>query len=257
MIDALAVAVFLLPAEESPTPVPTETTTPTPTPTETTTPTPTPTQTTKPKPPKAPPLADVYKGKAKIRPGMQGRSVERIQQQLNDVGKPSPVTGVFDKATVRAYKSFQDKFGYWPTGKVSQKPALKLRKLAGDGHLPRICRSGRVLCIDKTQLVLRQMVGGKQKLVTDVRFGAEATPTREGRHRVYSKVRFLISQLAGTPMPYSMFFDGGQAVHFSPGFRRDGYNGASLGCVNIRVYKDAKKLYNTTPVGTRVFIYRS
>ncbi|HQR80047.1 MAG TPA: L,D-transpeptidase family protein [Actinomycetota bacterium] len=255
MIDVLTAAVLMLPTEESPTPTPTETTTPTPTPTET--PTPTPTQTPKPTVRKAPPLAQVYKGKAKIRPGMQGRSVERIQQQLNDVGKPAPTTGVFDKATVRAYKSFQDKFGYWPTGNVTQKPALKLKKLAGNGHLPRICRTGRVLCIDKTQLVLRQMVGGKQKLVTDVRFGAEATPTREGRHRIYSKVRYLISQLAGTPMPYSMFFDGGQAVHFSPGFRRDGYNGASLGCVNVRVYKDAKQLYQTTPVGTLVYIYRS
>lgn len=257
MIDALTAAVLLLPTEDSPTPAPTETTTPTPAPTETTTPTPAPTQTTKPQVRKAPPLTDVYKGKAKIRPGMQGRSVERIQQQLNDVGKPAPTTGVYDKATIRAYKSFQDKFGYWPTGNVTQKPALKLKELAGKGQLPKICRSGRVLCIDKTQLVLRQMVGGKQKLVTDVRFGAEATPTREGKHRVYSKVRYLISQLAGTPMPYSMFFDGGQAVHFSPGFRRDGYNGASLGCVNIRVYRDAKTLYQTTPIGTPVYIYRS
>jgi lipoprotein-anchoring transpeptidase ErfK/SrfK len=74
---------------------------------------------------------------------------------------------------------------------------------------------------------------------------------------VFSKIRFLISDLAGTPMPYSLFFSGGQAIHFSPGFRRDGYNGASLGCVNIRVYKDARKLYYSTPVGTPVYVYRS
>jgi len=254
VIDVIAAAVFLLPSEETPSPTPTPTATATPTPT---TPTPTPTPTATPKVKKAPPLADVLAGKAKIKPGMQGRSVERVQELLNGVGKPAPTNGVYDKATQKAYKSFQDKFGYWPTGIVSQRPALKLKKLYGNGQLPKPCRTGRVLCIDKTQLVLRQMVGGKQKLVTDVRFGAEATPTRNGKHRVFSKVRFLISQLAGTPMPYSMFFSGGQAVHFSPGFRRDGYNGASLGCVNIRVYKDAKRLYNTTPVGTPVYIYNS
>ena len=117
--------------------------------------------------------------------------------------------------------------------------------------------SGKVLCIDKTQSVLRMMVNGKQKLVTDVRFGSEQTPTRNGKHRVHSKIRYLISDLAGTPMPYSVFFSGGQAVHFSPGFRRDGYNGASLGCVNVRVYKDARTIYQNTPVGGLVYVYRS
>ena len=239
MIDALAAAIFALPAEESPAP------------------TPTPTTTTEPAIKKAPPLADVYSGKAKIRPGMQGRSVERIQEQLNGVGKPAPTNGVYDKATQKAFKSFQDKFGYWPTGNVAKAPALKLKKLYGNGKLPKVCSTGRVLCIDKTQLVLRQMVGGEQKLVTDVRFGSEQTPTRNGKFRVYSKIRYLISDLAHTPMPYSMFFSGGQAVHYSPGFHRDGYNGASLGCVNIRVYRDARELYQTSPIGTAVYVYRS
>jgi peptidoglycan hydrolase-like protein with peptidoglycan-binding domain len=240
VIDILAAAVLSLPAEATPTPTPTQTTQPVP-----------------PEVTKAPPLQEVYEGKAKIRPGMQGPSVERIQEQLNGVGKPAPDTGVFDKATQKAFKSFQDKFGYWPTGNVAKAPALKLKKLYGSGNLPKACKTGRVICIDKTQLVLRQMVGGKQVLVTDVRFGSERTPTRNGKFRVNSKIRYLISDLAGTPMPYSMFFSGGQAVHYSPGFHRDGYNGASLGCVNIRVYKDARKLYRTTPTGTPLFVYRS
>ena len=79
---------------------------------------------------------------------------------------------MFDKKTVRAYKSFQDKFGYWPTGNVTKGPALKLKKLYGNGKLPAACKDGRVLCIDKTQLVLRMMKDGKQQLVTDGRFGA-------------------------------------------------------------------------------------
>jgi peptidoglycan hydrolase-like protein with peptidoglycan-binding domain len=229
VIDALAAVVLALPAEDTVTP----------------------------EPPKAPPLAQVYAGEARIKPGMQGRSVQRVQQMLSGVGKPATGTGVFDAQTRKAYKSFQEKFGYWPTGVVTQKPALRLKKLYGNGNLPNACMSGRVLCIDKTQLVLRMMKNGKQQLVTDVRFGAEQTPTRNGSFRVFSKVRYLISSLAGTPMPYSLFFSGGQAVHFSPGFRRDGYNGASLGCVNVRVYKDARMIYRSSPVGTKVFVYRS
>ncbi|HPE13727.1 MAG: L,D-transpeptidase [Actinobacteria bacterium] len=245
MIDALAAAVFLLPSEDPPAPEPT----------------PNATQVVEPDTAKvvkkAPPMKKVYKGTAKIRKGMQGRSVLRVQMQLNGIGKPAPMTGVFDKPTVKAYKSFQDKFGYWPTGTVSQKQSLLLKKLYGKGKLPQACMSGKVLCIDKTQSVLRMMVNGKQKLVTDVRFGSEQTPTRNGKHRVHSKIRYLISDLAGTPMPYSVFFSGGQAVHFSPGFRRDGYNGASLGCVNVRVYKDARTIYQNTPVGGLVYVYRS
>ena len=244
MIDVLAAAVFLLPSEDSPAP------------------TPTPTATTEPASKKqavkkAPPMKQVYAGKAKIRKGMQGNSVLRIQTQLNGIGKTAPKNGVFDKATVKAYKSYQEKFGFWPTGNVTQKQSLKLKKLYGNGRIPPICKRGKVLCIDKTQLVLRLMVNGKQKLVTDVRFGAEQTPTRNGKHRVHSKIRYLISDLAGTPMPYSVFFSGGQAVHYSPGFHRDGYNGASLGCVNVRVLKDAREIYQRTPVGTTVYVYRS
>jgi peptidoglycan hydrolase-like protein with peptidoglycan-binding domain len=230
VIDALAAVAFALPADDAVTPE---------------------------EPKKAPPLTEVYAGKARIKTGMEGKSVERLQMMLSGVGKPTTGTGVFDEQTRKAYKSFQEKFGYWPTGIVTQKPALRLKKLYGKGNLPDACMKGRVLCIDKTQLVLRMMKNGRQQLVTDVRFGAEQTPTRNGRFRVFSKVRYLISDLAGTPMPFSLFFSGGQAVHFSPGFRRDGYNGASLGCVNVRNYKDARTIYRSSPLGTTVYVYRS
>lgn len=256
VIDALAAAVFLLPVEDVPPPVdqpvPVETT-----PVPPSTPTEPPAKKPKPKVKKAPSLKKVYAGDARIRKGMQGRSVKRLQKQLSGIGKPAPLTGVMDKETVRAYRSYQDKFGFWPSGTVGQKAALKLKELYGKGKLPKPCRTGKIICIDKTQLVLRLMKDGKQRLVTDVRFGTELTPTRDGMHRVQRKVRYLISNLAGTPMPYSLFFSGGQAVHYSPGFHRDGYNGGSLGCVNVRVYKDARTIYERSPIGTPVLVYRS
>lgn len=235
----------MMPPTEDPTAAPTPTTSPT-------EPTPTPT------PEKAPKLSEVYAGEAKIREGQVGQSVRTIQEQLNGIGKPSPVDGVFDGATLKAWHSYQEKFGWWATDAVSSKPALYLKKLYGNGKLPKQCRGkGLVICTDKTQLVLRQMRNGKQLLVTDVRFGSESTPTRNGRFAVQSKIRFLISDLAGTPMPYSLFFSGNQAIHYSPGFHRDGYNGASLGCVNVGKIRVAKQIYQTTPVGTPVYVYRS
>jgi hypothetical protein len=45
-------------------------------------------------------------------------------------------------------------------------------------------------------------------------------------------------------MPYAMFF-GGQAVHYFAVLHRDGYNGASHGCVNLRSTTTASYLFST------------
>ena len=205
----------------------------------------------------APTMEQVYSGEAKLRSGMSGPAIKTLQTQLQGVGEAAEVTGVFDEQTKLAYRAWQTKFGYWPTGVVTSRQATYLKKLYGTGKLPKLCRTGQILCVDKTQLVLRAMKDGEQELVTDVRFGSSETPTRNGKFAVYAKVKYLISDLSGTPMPYSLFFSGGQAVHYSPGFHRDGYNGSSLGCVNVGNYKKAKWIYKNTPTGTPVYIYRS
>ncbi len=58
-------------------------------------------------------------------------------------------------------------------------------------------------------------------------------------------------------MPFAMFFSGGQAVHYSPDFAANGYNGASHGCVNVRDYNAIAGLYDRVPLGTKVVIYWS
>ena len=58
-------------------------------------------------------------------------------------------------------------------------------------------------------------------------------------------------------MPFSMFFNGGQAVHYSADFAERGYNGASHGCVNTRNYSRMKELYKAARVGDKVVVYRS
>ena len=58
-------------------------------------------------------------------------------------------------------------------------------------------------------------------------------------------------------MPFAMFFSGGQAVHYSPDFAANGYNGASHGCVNVRDYGAIASLFDQVPLGTKVVVYRS
>lgn len=134
------------------------------------------------------------------------------------------------------------------TAPAAARPAVKL---------PRRCTvRGKVLCIDKSERRLRLVRNGKVVKTMDARFGGRRTPTREGTFRVYRKSRNHVSSIYRTPMPYALFFSGGQAVHYSPDFARKGYAGASHGCVNLRDRRGAAELFDATPIGTRVVVTR-
>ena len=138
---------------------------------------------------------------------------------------------------------------------MDQLKRVKVKKL------PSQCRAvDRAICIDKTRKVAQLVMNGKVKISLDARFGSVNTPglaTREGVFSIQRKAVSHISSQYHSSMPYSMFFSGGQAVHYSQYFAADGYSGASHGCVNIRDYQGVKKMYAMAPLGTRVFVYRS
>ena len=117
------------------------------------------------------------------------------------------------------------------------------------------CLTGRVLCIDKTTRTLRWMIDGRTVSTMAVRFGTEAAPTREGVFKVGWKSRDHVSTLYDTPMPYAMFFSGGQAVHYSADFAANGYSGASHGCVNVRDKKKIASLFDQVRTGDKVVVY--
>ena len=121
--------------------------------------------------------------------------------------------------------------------------------------MPRACYSGKIICVDKSQRLIRLLVNGKTIVRLDARFGASSTPTHNGMFRVYWKNADHVSRLYGSAMPFSMFFSGGQAIHYSSDFARRGYSGASHGCVNTRDYSRMRALFNNAPTGTRVYIY--
>lgn len=202
--------------------------------------------------------------------GSQGAQVRELQARLRQIGHfdRSP-TGYYGSVTVTAVQSFQGKRDLPRTGGTDtvtwQKLLAMTRKPTAAELTPpteRVaskpderCMTGRVLCISKNSRTLSWMIDGRVLSSMDVRFGSQYTPTREGTFSVYWKSRHHVSTIYDTPMPYAMFFSGGQAVHYSPDFAANGYNGASHGCVNVRDEGKIASLFAQVKNGDKVVIY--
>jgi lipoprotein-anchoring transpeptidase ErfK/SrfK len=127
----------------------------------------------------------------------------------------------------------------------------------GKLRLDRRCMTGRILCINKKTRKIAFMYNGKLLATADARFGCSSTPTRNGSFKIYRKDKNHVSSLYDSAMPYSMFFSGGQAVHYSADFRARGYNGCSHGCVNVRDKNKLAWIYNRMKVGDKVLVYNA
>ncbi|TQJ55258.1 L,D-transpeptidase family protein [Streptomyces sp. NBC_00080] len=201
--------------------------------------------------------------------GAKGRDVRELQARLRQIAWlfDGP-TGTYGEVTEEAVKGFQGKRGLPVTGRtdtVTWQRLLRMTREPGQWELypmggqpaaapdPR-CLSGRVLCIDKTTRTLRWMVDGRTLTTVSVRFGSQYTPTREGVFHVYWKSRDHVSTLYHSPMPYAMFFSGGQAVHYSSDFAARGYAGASHGCVNVRDESAIASLFAQVRNGDKVVV---
>jgi len=216
-------------------------------------------------PPAGPPL---------LSPGDTGPQVRELQARLRQIAWfYGDVTDHYGDQTRTAIEGFQAKRGFEVTGAVDQRTLTRLEEMTveptadelnnvepdpaeGTPLDPR-CLTGRVLCIDKSSNSLRWVVDGEVQVALDARFGGNGYVTREGSFSVYRKSRDHVSSLYDTSMPYAMFFDGGQAVHYSPDFAANGYGGASHGCVNIRDYDEIAALYDEVQLGDRVVVYWS
>lgn len=197
-----------------------------------------------------------------LRAGAVGWRVQRVQERLTWLGygvsEGNLVNERVGESTTEAVKSFQSKFGFRPTGVVGPGTYELLDAIAGKvGRVPKGCLGERAICIDKAQRLVRLVEKGEVVLTLDARFGFVGAETREGTFRVQRKSRDHTSSLYRTWMPFALFFSGGQAVHYSPYFARDGYNGGSHGCVNLRDFDRARWLFDRVPVGTQVHVYRS
>jgi lipoprotein-anchoring transpeptidase ErfK/SrfK len=77
-----------------------------------------------------------------------------------------------------------------------------------------------------------------------VRGGEYDLQTRVGNFHVFYRDIDHVSSIYDTPMPYSQFFSGGQALHGS-GFMVDPFYEHSHGCINMYI-QDARQLWRLT-----------
>jgi hypothetical protein len=200
----------------------------------------------------------VASGLAVLERGDHGPAVQQVQAKLTTVGIPTPDTGVFDKKTAKNVGIFNEKFRGYNYGEnrvITRKSWLKLRK-ESKTKIPRYClKQKKVMCISKKQKVLRYLHKGRVKRALDVRFGVPGYRTRNGKFKIFRKKKNDYSVLYRSVMKFSMYFSGGQAVHWSKSFPIDGYWGGSRGCVNTRKYKLTKQLFKKVTIGTPTFIY--
>ena len=211
-------------------------------------------------------------------PGSSSELVRELQVRLDHAGLfNATVTGYFGNVTKGAVSAYQESKGHEATGEVypdlwallqSETPTPTEEELyppppeveppaVDPGSLDARCLTGRALCVDKSDRALRWVVNGRVVMEMDARFGSSEFPTREGQFGVFWKSRDHVSQLYESEMPFSMFFSGGQAVHYSADFAGVGYDGASHGCVNIRDYDGVAWLFDQVNVGDKVIIYWS
>ncbi len=214
-------------------------------------------------------------GPAILAKGDSGRQVEELQARLTQLDWfAEKITGYYGDVTAAAVRGFQGKRGLPATGAVDRRTWDRLvamshepttAELSGSGSAAPVaaagldprCLTGRAMCIDKTTDQLVWVIDGKPQLRFDVRFGADTSPTREGSFNVGWKARDWVSTIYHSAMPYSMFFSGGQAVHYSSDFAARGYAGASHGCVNVRDLNGLRTLFHQVKVGDKVIVYRS
>ena len=195
-----------------------------------------------------------------LRPGDQGPLIKVLHERLIWLGYPisdsEAASNTYGPSTARALASLQKKFWLPVDGDVTNKTWSRIRTLAGPVDvLPKSCTNADSICISVEQKLVRWVDNGKVAMTTDARFGLPGAATARGTFRVTRKSRDHVSSLYGTAMPFSLFFHGGQAVHYSAYFKRDGYYGASHGCVNLRDLAKAKWLFNKVRLGTRVHVY--
>ncbi|GGY75740.1 murein L,D-transpeptidase [Streptomyces nitrosporeus] len=221
--------------------------------------------------PSAPEPTPTPVAKTLMKTGDSSERVRELQARLRQIGHfDRGPTGYYGTTTEASVRSFQAKRALPSTGRTDTVTWERLlgmtRKPSADELRPPTerepskpdprCLEGRVLCISKSSRTLVWMIDGRAVSAMDVRFGSEYTPTREGTFSVYWKSRHHVSTLYDSPMPYAMFFSGGQAVHYSSDFAARGYAGASHGCVNVRDEAKIAALYAQVKDGDKVVVYK-
>ncbi|POX41881.1 L,D-transpeptidase [Streptomyces sp. Ru73] len=167
------------------------------------------------------------------------KAISALQKRENI----SPANGFAGPATWGTIRLLEAKAN---PNKAKRCPVPRMRK-KGEHWAP------RVACVDLPRQIM--WVQNHDKVIfgpVAIRSGRAGYPTRPGTHKVYLRNRHHYSTIYHSPMPYSQFFDGGQAFH---GISGNIYSPpGSYGCVNMRM-PHAAKLWNLLRNGDSVFVW--
>jgi lipoprotein-anchoring transpeptidase ErfK/SrfK len=155
----------------------------------------------------------------------------------------------------RVIRRFQRQNGIEPAqgfaGPVTSKLVTRLRSSAARAY--RCATQAKVVCVDLTsQTVWIAKLGVTAWGPYAIRSGRDGYETRRGSFHVQSKDINHVSSIFGSPMPYAMFFSGGQAFHTSDRYLYDPLG--SHGCVHI-LPKVAQDMWDRVHVGTAVQVF--
>jgi hypothetical protein len=174
--------------------------------------------------------------------------VYELQYRLKRVGLFAPApTGYFGRITEAGVKAFQERNGLTQSGVVGYATWQRLiqQSVRGRRAVPSGCKAtGWHACYDRWWHQVNLYHDGTLLNSWLVRGGGTATRTRKGTFRVYYRDIDHVSSTYHSPMPYSQFFSGGQALHGSR-LMMDPYVGHSHGCVNFWT-EDARQLWRLT-----------
>lgn len=187
--------------------------------------------------------------------GLRGPNQKQAERFLGHT-----VDGKQSQSDCRAIRSFQQRHHIWPQYGYAGPVTWKMMKVVGRqksghpnraGHCP--VNRGRIACVDLTRQISWIQDGSKLvKGPVPVRTGRNKDETRRGLGRVYWRHKNHVSSLYHSKMPYSQFFDGGEAFHAISGsvWSQPG----SHGCVNMRL-GDAKSYWRLLRNGNAVYVY--
>ncbi|MER6308772.1 L,D-transpeptidase family protein [Streptomyces sp. NPDC001657] len=173
-----------------------------------------------------------------------------------------PVDGRQSAADCRAIRAFQTSHGITPNigyaGPVTWGVMKLVAQQRAAGHDPNKAHhcpttKGRIACVDLTRQL--SWIQDGSRLVygpVPIRSGRDGYETRTGAKKIYWRHLHHVSTLYHVAMPYSQFFDGGQAFHSISGSVWSAPG--SHGCVNMRS-GDAAKYWSLLRTGDDVHVY--
>lgn len=203
-------------------------------------------------------------------PGLVKEAQHRLMQAGYYHGAYDGVIGESTKAAIIAFQKANglpvtgelDERGWWRLVHGTRNPYISELNIKPapvmEQRLDPRCRTGaRVICISMKEFRATYLTNGTPVTSWEGRFGSPEHPTIPGVYAIHLKNWQTVSTIYGErfPMPYAMFFHEDRAVHFSFDFLREGFNGHSHGCMNMRDYATLKWLYDQVQIGDKVVVY--